>query len=338
MCPCCRGRPWPPRMSGEVSITVCLCTHNRPHYAAACLDGLRRQSVGADGFEILVIDSAGAGAVPAQLAALVAGVVNARLLRVAQAGVSAARNLGAQAARGEYIAYIDDDAIPAPDWIACIRAAIAEHRPAVLAGRVLPLWERALPAWWPSGLRGVLSIIEWERGGEFRGAALPAGLVPCAANMTVHLPALREVGGFTAGLGRYGAALLSDEEVQFAWKLQACGHSVRYDPRPVVRHQIQAARMCPAWLLSRLYWQGASTVGTRRILRDPGSVWRELPRRLAVAVMLAPVALIPPRSERLIFLRWRFAYAAGFVRAAFGWRADRAARGRVSGRRVLVGS
>ena len=41
---------------------------------------------------------------------------------------------------------------------------------------------------------------------------------------------------------------------------------MRYDLRIVVRHQIQAARLTPAWLLSRLYWQGVSTVLTRRLL------------------------------------------------------------------------
>ena len=81
-----------------------------------------------------------------------------------------------------------------------------------------------------------------------------------------------------------------------------------------MHHQIQAARLNPAWLLSRLYWQGASTVATRRALGRPRAVWRELPRRLAVAALFAPSALLPSRSTRLLAVRWRFAYAAGFLR------------------------
>jgi hypothetical protein len=71
-------------------------------------------------------------------------------------------------------------------------------------------------------------------------------------------------------------------------------------------------------LLSRLYWQGASTVLTRRVLQEPERVWRELPRRLLVAALTAPACLIPRRSSVLLEARWRFAYAAGFIRATFG--------------------
>ena len=100
---------------------------------------------------------------------------------------------------------------------------------------------------------------------------------------------------------------------------------MRYDSRIVVHHQIQARRLDPAWLLARLYWQGASHVLTARLLHQPDTVWRELPRRLVVGLLLAPFGLIPRHSTRLLGARWRLAYAAGFIRAAFGWRATAAA-------------
>ncbi len=131
---------------------------------------------------------------------------------------------------------------------------------------------------------------------------------------------------FGRGVGRIGGALLSDEDVQLAWRLQDTGLSARYDLRIVVYHQIQAARLNPEWLLSRLYWQGASTVLTRRLLCDDGAVWRELPRRMLVAALFALAAPWPKRSTWFLAARWRQAYAAGFVRAALGWRASDAAR------------
>ncbi len=264
-----------------MDITVCICTHDRPGYLGDCLDGLRRQTVGAGEFDILVVDSASTGDAPGQIVRLVADVANARLLRVDTAGISLARNAGAEAARGSYIAYIDDDAIPAPDWIERILAAIAETdpSPALIGGRILPHWEAPLPAWWPPQLRGTLSIIEFEGQGEYRTAAVPPSLEPYGANMVVHVPTLLALGGFGRHSGRVGTVLLSDEEVQLAWRLQAAGFSARYDPRIVVQHQIQAARLSPRWLLSRLYWQGVSTV------LDPAAARR--PRR-GVAGTAAP--------------------------------------------------
>jgi glucosyl-dolichyl phosphate glucuronosyltransferase len=311
-----------------MDLTVCICTHDRPRYVRDCLGGLRRQTAPAELFAVLIVDSGSPEPARAELQTLTRLHPGATLVRVDQPGVSTARNAGAAAATTEYIAYIDDDAIPAEDWVSAILDALAAEQdpPAVLGGRILPLWEAPLPAWWPASLRGVLSIIEHEGHGEYRSAALPAGMEPYACNMVVHVRSLLDNGGFGSGIGRIGGVLLSDEEVQLAWRLQDQGLSARYDSRIVVFHQIQARRLNPGWLLSRLYWQGASTVLTRRLLHDGGAVWRELPRRLLVAALCAPAALWPNTSTRLLALRWRRAYAAGFVRAALGWRVTDAAR------------
>jgi glycosyltransferase involved in cell wall biosynthesis len=303
-------------------LTVCVCTHNRPTYLRACLDGLRRQSARPERFEILVVDSASAPDAAREAERLAMAGPNTRHLRVERPGVSLARNVAARCARSEWIAYIDDDAIPEPGWVRAILDAIAEPgAPALIGGRILPLWEAPLPPWWPASLRGVLSIVEHDWPGEYRTKDLPRGLEPYAANMVVNVAALLEAGGFHAAVGRYSGALLSDEEVQLAWRLQNDGRSVRYDPRIVVRHQIAAERLTPEWLLRRLYWQGASAVVTRRLLGEQAAVWRALLRRLVVAVLFAPAALIPSSSTLLIGVRWRRAYSAGFVRAALGWQA-----------------
>jgi glucosyl-dolichyl phosphate glucuronosyltransferase len=319
-----------------MDLTVCICTHDRPRYVRDCLAGLRRQTIPRDRFTILLVDSASSPSAAEELDALAidAGV---RLIRLDRPGISMARNAGAWAARTPFIAYIDDDAIPASDWVEAILAAIAQpgRPPALIGGRILPKWEAPLPHWWPASLRGVLSIIEHEGRGEYRTSSVPKSLEPYAANMVVHVLSLLAAGGFGGALGRYGHSLLSDEEVQLAWILQDAGYSVRYDSRIVVSHQIQVGRLEPGWLISRLYWQGASTVLTRRILQQPESVWRELPRRLLVACLLAPSCLIPRGSTWLLGARWRAAYATGFVRAALGWRATEAAIGQATMTRIV---
>jgi GT2 family glycosyltransferase len=303
-------------------ITVCICTHARPGYVWQCLAGLAGQTVGSEAFETVVMDSASDPDSAALLARVVAARPGTRLVTMDRGGVSLARNAGAAAARAPYIAYIDDDAIPTPDWIESILRSIAEAPtpPALIGGRILPRWEAPLPDWWPPDLRGVLTIIEHEGRGIYRSAQLPQTLEPYAANMIVHVRTLLTAGGFRGDVGRHGAVLLSDEDVQLAWALQAAGHAVMYDSRIAVHHQIQASRLNPTWLLSRLYWQGASTVMTRRRLGGSGSVWLEAVRRLAVVLLFAPTAIVPRTSVALLPMRWRLAYALGFLRAALGWR------------------
>ncbi len=308
-----------------VSVTVCLCTRDRPGYVRTCLDGLARQSVGPGGLEIVVVDSCSSPAVAEELAAMTAGLPNARLIRADRPGLSVARNVGARVASGEYLAFLDDDAIPADDWIERIQSAIteADERPAVLGGRILPLWEQELPTWWPDRLRGVLSIIEAEGRGEYRSGELPPGMEPYGANMVVEAAALFAAGGFNEAVGRSGGNLLSDEDIQLAWALQNAGRSARYDSRIVVWHQIQASRLTPEWLLSRLYWQGASTVLTRRLLGEKQMMRRETLRRLGVVLLLLPASLIPRGSASLLGCRWRLAYSLGYLQAALGWRSSK---------------
>ena len=300
----------------RMDLTVCLCTHNRPRYVADCLDGLARQTVPRERFQTLIVDSGSTPDAHAELRKL--ADANTVLIRLDQPGVSLARNAGAQAAKTRFIAYIDDDAIPDPAWVASILHALDEPgpQPAVIGGRILPKWEAPLPPWWPASLRGILSIIEHQGQGEYRTPDLPPKLEPYAANMVVDVAALLKQGGFGGSLGRHGTTLLSDEEVQLAWRLQDAGHSVRYDSRIVVHHQIQAVRLRPEWLLARLYWQGFSTVLTRKTLGYRMAVWKELPRRLAVALLYAPLAVVPQSSIALMAPRWRLAYAAGFLKAA----------------------
>jgi glucosyl-dolichyl phosphate glucuronosyltransferase len=310
-----------------MDLTVCICTHDRARYVRDCLEGLGRQTLDADRFGILIVDSGSPEPGRTELRSLARLYPRVRLIRVDEPGVSAARNAAAAATATKYIAYIDDDAIPSENWVAAILNAVADQddRLAVIGGRILPKWEAPLPKWWPPSLRGLLSIIEYEGAGEFRTGELPPGLEPYGCNMIVNVAALLAAGGFGCGIGRIGGVLLSDEDVQLAWRLQDAGLSARYDSRILVLHQIQASRLNPKWLLARLYWQGASTVLTRRLLHDGGAVWRELPRRLLVAALFAPAALWPRASTRLLAASWRRAYAAGFVRAALGWRAADAA-------------
>src|ERR1700712_2548131 len=162
-----------------MDLTVCICTHDRPRYVRDCLDGLRRQTVSRDRFTVLVVDSGSPPTSAAELEAL-ATANGARLIRLDQPGVSLARNAGAWAARTQFIAYIDDDAIPSPDWVETILDAVTQpgRPPALIGGRILPAWKAPLPNWWPRSLRGALSIIEYEGRGEYRTSPLPPGLEP----------------------------------------------------------------------------------------------------------------------------------------------------------------
>lgn len=297
----------PARSSGLAAV---ICTHARPGYLAACLAGLRSQQ-GAH-CEVVVVDSASPAAAAEEIARL-AHSFGARLIRAERSGLSHARNIGLAAAGTAWTAFLDDDAVPAPDWARRMEEAIASLPPesAALGGRILPHWEGPLPAWWPPALRGVLTIVEWEGRGE-EGRDLPDGVAVYGANMAFRTDALLAIGGFPEELGRVGDRLLSGEEVEVLDRLRAKGHRVFYDGRVTVRHSIQRDRLRPDWLLSRLHWQGATDA-----LRDRRhGMPKRAPGAAAKLLLQAPLLLWPQHSASLLRARCGAAYNLGYLRGA----------------------
>jgi glucosyl-dolichyl phosphate glucuronosyltransferase len=201
--------------------------------------------------------------------------------------------------------------VPEPGWAAALlaRIAVLPADVAALGGRILPAWEAPLPTWWPPSLRGVLTIVEWQGAGE-PGRDLPPEVDIYGANMGFAATPLRAVGGFPEALGRVGDRLLSGEEVEVVSRLRALGHRAFYDGAITVRHSIQRERLRPAWLLSRLLWQGATDA-----LRDRRR--RERDRTLGAALRLAvqaPLLLWPAASPSLLRARCGAAYNLGYLR------------------------
>lgn len=272
---------------------------------------------------MVVVDSAS----PANSATRIAELATkhgAQLVRLNQPGLSAARNVGTAAARTSWVAFIDDDATPDPEWAAalCARIGSLPDDIAVLGGRILPAWEAPLPEWWPAMWRGILTIVEHEGAGRVDDDRLPPAVEPYGANIAFRAEALRTIGGFPETLGRIGAHLLSGEEQFVTRYLASQGLGAYYDGAAVVHHAIQATRLTPQWLVTRVYWQGVSDAvvmrrlghGIRTRARALRMMLRNLPR--------TPALRVPDDSPARITARCQAKYALGYLRGAWSAPAD----------------
>lgn len=118
-------------------ISVIVPTYNRPYALTACLRALAAQTLSRGGFEVIVSDDGSTppvAAAQADLLATVGRAVPLRVVRQANAGPAAARNLGAAVARGRYLAFTDDDCEPAPDWLERLMARYATSPDLLLGG------------------------------------------------------------------------------------------------------------------------------------------------------------------------------------------------------------
>ena len=114
-------------------ISVIVPVWNDEKRIGQCIEALKRQSLDADLFEIVIVDNGSTD----ETASVVAGYAGVTLLHEPQPGSYAARNAGLAHARGEYVAFTDSDCIPERDWLKLGLNAI-QDRPdiGIVAGRV----------------------------------------------------------------------------------------------------------------------------------------------------------------------------------------------------------
>ncbi|MEL7520293.1 MAG: glycosyltransferase family 2 protein [Cyanobacteria bacterium J06634_5] len=236
-------------------ISAIICTHNREQYLGAAIDSLLNQTL--EHYEVIVVDNASTDGT-ADVAKARLGNPKVRYIYESTLGLSVARNTGAQAAQGDIIAYLDDDAEASTGWLASLVSVFEKNeRVAIAGGKVTLIWPPNAhpPTWLSADLSSGLGA--YDLGNELlyiqKSALTPRGL-----NYAVRKQFLAEVGGFDTHLGRVGKNLLSNEEQQMTRQALERDWKVAYVPEALAAHNVAPARMKPGWFLSRSWWQGIS--------------------------------------------------------------------------------
>ncbi|MEB3269695.1 MAG: glycosyltransferase [Leptolyngbya sp.] len=248
-------------------ISAIICTHNRDAYLGAAIDSLLQQDF--DDYEVIVVDN---GSTDRTRTVTEARLPHPRLRYIyeAQLGLSVARNAGAQAAQGQILAYLDDDAEASPGWLTALAQVYAQQeRVAIAGGRVTLLWPPGAtpPPWLSENMSGSLGA--YDLGPEVIAITQP-GLTPRGLNYSIRKAFLDDIGGFDLKLGRVGKNLLSNEELFMTQQALKQGWQVLYVPEALVAHNVAPERMLPGWFLRRSWWQGISECYREQVTGQAG--------------------------------------------------------------------
>lgn len=308
----------------SVSVVICAYTEARWEELVAAVGSVQAQETPA--LEtVLVIDHN--PALRDRAAREIPGVVLVE--NVEQRGLSGARNTGVRVARGDVIAFMDDDAWAEPGWWSHLADAYAD--PAVMGagGAIVPAWERRRPSWFPREF-------DWVIGCTYLGMpetrAAVRNMIGC--NMSFRREAFAEIGGFSHGIGRIGARPLGGEETEFCIRAQRRwpDRVILYEPAAVVNHRVPAARATVRYFRSRCYAEGLSKAAIAKLVGSGSALSTE--RGYAVRTLGGGVARDVKdavRGEGLAGMRRAAAIVVGLATTTTGY-----VVGRVSARPIIA--
>jgi glycosyltransferase involved in cell wall biosynthesis len=282
-----------------MNLTVVLCTCNRSSSLSKALDSVAAQLLpDSVSWEVIVVDNNSTD----ETRRVVEGYcrrdpVRFRYIFEPLQGLSRARNAGIGAARGEIIAFIDDDVIAEPTWLKALTASLHDGKWAGAGGRIVPPRDFVSPAWLTVGgemdLLGVLLPL-FDLGNQAGAMKRP----PYGANMAFRKDMFDKYGMFRTELGRCGDKMLMGEDIEFGNRLMSAGECLYYEPSSVVEHPVPLERLSKKWF--RAWWFG---FGCTRILEREArprilGVSRELLTLMNQALRFLPVRTI----------RWAFTF------------------------------
>jgi glycosyltransferase involved in cell wall biosynthesis len=254
-----------------------ICTYQRPSLLKRCLESILANNYGH--YEVIIVGQGSDQTTKGIAEDFSRHYQAVQYVHSETVGLCPARNLGCLHAKGEIIAYIDDDAIASPQWIEGY-AEIFQHvhpGPGMVGGRIEPLWETPKPNWYPAEREFLLGL--YNIGDEVR--LFPEPDLPVGANFAMPRRVIVGVGGFDERVGssirkKHTMTMITGDDSLMALRVKDAGYPIYYQPKSMVYHRINSTKLTKKYFLRRHYWEGVTHVtveacrgiSNRRRLRD----------------------------------------------------------------------
>jgi GT2 family glycosyltransferase len=229
--PFAAGTQWP-------RISVVVCSYNGARTIRDCFEAL--QGLDYPNYEVIVVNDGSK-----DRTAAITNEYGFKLINTENRGLSCARNTGAEAAAGEIVAYIDDDAYPDPDWLKYLAHTFMTTDYAAVGGpNIAPHGDGAIAECVAHAPGGPVHVLLNDRDAEH---------IP-GCNMAFRKSALMEIGGFDPRFRTAG------DDVDVCWRIQQQGWQIGFNPAAMVWHHRRNSL--------RAYWRQQKGYGKAEALLE----------------------------------------------------------------------
>lgn len=239
-------------MPSKPQVTIAIPTYNRGAILQQVCEALLHQSVSTETFSLLIIDNNSTDDTPQRMAEMAKLFPHFSYRVEKKAGSSHARNAAWQHCETPWIAYLDDDAKPFPDYVAAPLRAIAHGGCEVIAGKVVPWRLQPLPSWFHDEYESYAPTADDD-------GYLNAKDFAIGGNMALKCEAIRQAGGFDPHFGVMGTVIPYGEETVLQIAIRKHGGRIRYAADMQVAHLAKSSRYTVKTLVKIAYLSGKST-------------------------------------------------------------------------------
>ena len=237
-----------------MNTTVILCTYNRGQSLAKALESLARSEMPSSvQWDVLVVDNNSKD----DTREVVEGFCERfpglfRYVFEPRQGKSYALNTGIREARGDVLAFTDDDVFVEPTWLQNLTAGLLEGKWAGAGGRVASDRSFSPPRWFPEERYVSGPLVMFDLGENPGELTEP----PFGANMAFRKEVFANYGGFRVDLGPRPGSEIRSEDTELGNRLLSAGERLRYEPSAVVYHAVPASRLERKFFLAWWFAKG----------------------------------------------------------------------------------
>jgi glycosyltransferase involved in cell wall biosynthesis len=238
-----------------MDVSVVLATYNRAASLRTTLETFSRLVCPpALAWELLVVDNNSSDNTPSVIQEFARTAhFPLRYIFEKRQGKSFALNSGVAEAKGEIIAFTDDDVLLHPDWLTNLTRALEGSEYAAVAGRIVPSWNHPKPEWLE--MDGQQAVVNLELGDEVTEIRLP----PLGANSAFRKQVFGKYGLFRLDLGpNESRHTITCEDWEFGERVMRGGEKVVYCPTAIVYHPVDPKRTTKKYFLDWYYYNGVS--------------------------------------------------------------------------------
>ncbi|MDP4620016.1 MAG: glycosyltransferase family 2 protein [Sediminibacterium sp.] len=237
-------------------LSIIICSYNRASYISDALTSLYCQSAGLNEFEVIIVDNNSTDNTKEVYAIWRQTNTNGQFTFISETkqGASFARNNGAAIAKGEWVCFMDDDAVATPNYVENFLKHIQNKPDAVgFGGRIIPKYIPSEPKWMSYYVSSLVGNFDYAP----IACAFENGKYPLESNMIVKKSVYDQIGGFNVNLpGVVGTLRIGGEGKELFYKILALGHIIYYDPAICVHHVVEVKK-----LTSEYMYRVASGIG-----------------------------------------------------------------------------